>query len=131
MRLSDEIVLGSSLITLNPATWLRKDCGCFIGMAAKSRGAVDSFPGSVFTAYPWLIKRFPVPQELWNRFLSSTHIEAAHCIISVYAWAVHMGDCTFEQAIAWIRANESEEQFAEPVREESCNSVPSAEAVAK
>lgn len=141
MRLSDEIVLGSSLITLNPATWLQDNCGCLIGMAAKSRGTTEFVPSYIRSVYPWLEKEFPVPPDLRTRFCESQRTAQACSIISVYAWAVYMGDCTFENAIGWIRANEPEseervaeqvaEQLAEPVREESCNSVLSVSGAAK
>lgn len=146
---SDHVILGSTLITLNPRSWLENTgidtyCGCLIGMAARSEGQTHTSPERISYRYPWLSAFLLIPKVIqcsvyWEQTWPMAGPDGmripgyarAWIILSIFAFEVKSERVSFEEAIAWIKSVELREPliategiFAEQA-EESCNSAPS------
>ena len=140
--LSEDVMLGSTMISLDPRDWWVDDtCGCLIGMGMAARGLNDQSAASkearylaVVRAYPWLAESLSVP-KLLSEAKGRTAEEylamwAWHgtakvaAIISCMAYMVKEGSLTLEQAVDWIRANEPKEPEVQTetqeVRDDAC-----------
>lgn len=123
MKLSDAMVLGSSLIKFDPYRWISKDgsCGCAVGMAAAAVGWRE-FPTvfDLFSTFP-LLGRETVPPSIpgqRNRPLEvarrmaipSGTVRPVWMIISLLAMMVGEGKLRFEDLVAWVRQVEAEDE---------------------
>lgn len=111
MKLSDAILLGSTVLKLNSSIYLSVDCGCLIGMGAKALGkaARELFDGKGdfnFQEYPWLLDKVQGPPGLG--FYSRTP-HPAFAIIGEMARCIEDGSYTMERAVDWIRSVEPQE----------------------
>lgn len=112
LRLSDAILLGSTLIKLNAGIYLSDydNCGCLIGMGVKAIGKTgkDILRDGEFVLsdYPWLFKKFQVPDDMHHK----CYPIPGFMLIGLMARMIESGTYTFEQALDWIRANEPAEE---------------------
>ncbi len=127
MRLSEAIVLGSTVITPNPGGILHDDgSGCALGMALEAAGKtrhVDVISGlpktiaffrnrdTIRSLWPWLKGDFPVPcacsRNSWSTgFNLITHLFDDH----VFGRA----DWTLERLVSWIHSVELQGEEPKP-----------------
>jgi hypothetical protein len=124
MKLSDAIVLGSSVVKPQRSTllvdWYDGKRGCALGMACEAEGIKvgrdaksQSSLGLIFKRWPWTFKReiandevccYELPQA--NAAMFIAHIFDHHIMTSSPAGGKVW---TLEQLLDWIRANEPAE----------------------
>lgn len=102
MRLSEAVLLGSTLIKLDPHYWLDQ-CfgGCLIGMAMAAEGYQHSDASPAIKKWPWLEQLEPAKGD-WEWEWSLSVLSK----ISRLAYRVWNRDLTLEAAIMEIRALE-------------------------
>jgi hypothetical protein len=108
MKFSEQVVLGSTLVKFSSVVFLQDGCGCLIGMAGAATG--ETYMGGRHATYrveqkfPWLSKarlvRCPVCMVTHECYAGSISCMAAH---------VEYDECTFDQALAYIRSIEPPE----------------------
>jgi len=109
MKFSDLIVLGSTMISLDPTVYLEDGRGCFMGMAAaaKTGATTCSTPYQIFSLFPWLKE----PQRRGVHCPGCTMVYPDYAnVISCVCMHVRAHDMTFEQGLKFVRAIEPNDE---------------------
>lgn len=106
MKLSEAIMLGSTVIKLDPGCWLIDGKrGCLCGMAYfAATGKRDASYEQVVKFWPWLQKTELIPPRWATRNRGEQRSAAA--VISDIALDVCDGHVPLEKAVAWIETQE-------------------------
>jgi hypothetical protein len=97
MKLSEAVLLGSTLVKLDPTIYLSNGCGCLLGMAAAAMGKKWSLSEDIYVLFPWLMY-YPAVK---------LNIELT------LAPAISRGEVTIEQAVDYIRSVEPQDEAVE------------------
>jgi hypothetical protein len=103
MKLSDAILLGSTMHKLDPACW----DGCLLGVSVRAVGATSNFfNDEAQRRWPWMVgKKVAMPD-----FSRYPHISLEFTqVISWLDVEVNDGKVTLEQVVDWVRSVEPEE----------------------
>ena len=106
MKFSDLVVLGSTIVEFDPTVFLRDGCGCLIGMAGAAKSGLTSLPdGATGRLFPWLKAEVhaacPICGETYWNYSTSISCLAVH---------VERRECSFEQALNYIRSVEPQDE---------------------
>jgi|ERR1700722_1856827 len=102
MRLSDAMMLGSTLVKLNADAWNT----CLLGVSVVATGGKDNWCNSECRArWPWIEIEF-VPPPMIDAGITP---RCASAIISLLTVLVEKGAITLEQAVDWVRSVEPAE----------------------
>lgn len=109
MKLSDYVVLGSTIVQLDSSIFLQGGCGCLIGMAAAAKtGKLSMFASEPINEFPWL----SVTRHVDCPFCGASMTSYAGTVSCVAAH-LEQQEIDFEWALDYIRSIEPAEEVAE------------------
>lgn len=122
MKLSDAIILGSTMTKLDSSCFLAGGEGCLLGMGMSSFGYKTCELAEISNRFPWTDNKFICPDfvrvyksekvtSLYDHLGGWEHIREfrAQSIIGRMAVMVEEGAITLDKAVDWIRSVEPQE----------------------